>query len=641
MSDAEVVNRAGRLPGVNAIAVIDDAFIPISSNQLPEPERIAVIDLLGNLDEPNALEDFRRRGFDKQALTARADEALEVLSEPDSKLGDAFVAVVGASMTLAKLIEQRRMMKRIAIDMCDAAGCEVAELGPRDLPDLRGFQIVFVDYFLEGEEDNGSLAVSIAKDLEDGRDPASAQQIVLMSSAGRVRSFRKHFRAEAGVNGAAFSFVAKSDMDEPWKVRAQLEMFAHALPYSHTIGNYIAATKENVTKARDRIINVLDDLDLGDFAYIQKLALREDGHPLGDYLSWLFSSHFVAYAFEGDLRTAQRRVDKIDFEKELLSPAEPSLVVALLYHDAQFSRSMGELGPHPRATEGGEFVDVPLVGLGDVFVDAGWTKAVVVLSADCDLAFAPREAREPDRGRSVILISGEPRRIEAREREVASSTIEGTGNAAEVYRIDWEFQTYRTVALGDLEGYLRKGGFDLSDRDRLRPLYALKLQQEFSSHVFRVGPPIMPPVRIKLRGEIFCTVGGKSSIEVLEPEDISMSLFQDKFKMRLTLYIVGRLRQALEGLLAQMTERLRELQEAGRDDEALMREVSALRPKIDAMHRRLDEDERWLDLHGDLDLPEPGNPKKLMQGLYVVYGTEWAEPSEPAILLQVTKPARE
>ena len=214
-----------------------------------------------------------------------------------------------------------------------------------------------------------------------------------MSSVENVRSFRRTFRRSTEIQGSAFSFVAKDDLDKPWKIRAHLQMFARTLPHSQVVGEYISSAKSSVRNAGDRLIEVLDDLDLGDFAYIQKLSLQADGHPLGDYLSWLFSAHLAARAFEYELREQQANVDKVEFDEVFISPVEPSTIVATLYHDALFARNVGRLGPHPRAVEGGELQDVPMVGLGDVFLDSGRTKAVVILSADCDLAFAPKAER--------------------------------------------------------------------------------------------------------------------------------------------------------------------------------------------------------------------------------------------------------
>ena len=135
-------------------------------------------------------------------------------------------------------------MRSIAAAIRKIAVCEVTELSPNEIPDLNEHQLVFIDYFLEGGKECGAREEQIAKDIEAARNPAGPHQIVLMSSTEGVRSLRKIFRETAGLEGAAFSFVAKTDFDEPWKVRAHLKMFARALPHSRLIADYVTSAKK-------------------------------------------------------------------------------------------------------------------------------------------------------------------------------------------------------------------------------------------------------------------------------------------------------------------------------------------------------------------------------------------------------------
>jgi hypothetical protein len=254
-----------KLPYIVSIAVIDDAFIPVTTSRLPELERTAVIELLTNLDDPQAEQDLASRGFDKAACATSPDVVLDALTDPKRELGDAYAMLSGASAELAKMIEERLSMRRVVASMRDAAGCTVLEILPNaEIPDLNGHQLIFIDYYLEGGKAGGSLAEKIAKQVEDTRTGDAPQQIVLMSSFEKVRTFRTKFRQAAGIDGAAFSFVAKPDLDQPWKVRAHLDMFARALPYSRSIAAYVNAAKDNMKKAHKELGDLLDDLDLGD-----------------------------------------------------------------------------------------------------------------------------------------------------------------------------------------------------------------------------------------------------------------------------------------------------------------------------------------------------------------------------------------
>ena len=638
VSEADMEATVVQLDGVSAIAVIDDAFEPVSSLKLPAQEDSAVLSLLTDLNEPNVVEDLAQYGIDQEALRREPYKAIEALTSPERDLGEAYAVLAGVSATLERYIAERHTMRRIVEAMRKATGCQVVEFTPKEKLQVQDKQLIFIDYYLEKDKVNGELAEEIANQIEKDRVPGCMQQIVLMSSVENVRTFRKTFRRSTGVQGSAFSFVAKADLDEPWKVRAHLKMFSRALPYSQVIGEYVASAKESVERAGIRLIEVLDDLDLGDFAYIQKLSLHADGHPLGDYLSWLFSSHLAALAFEHELREQQAKVDKVEFDEVLISPVEPSTVVAMLYHDAQFARNVGPLGPHPRAVVEGEFGDVPLVRLGDVFLDKERTKAVVVLSADCDLAFAPIAERSPNRSTPVLLVEGEPQRIDFAQETSGDSATQGLGHGSEVYRIDWKFKSYRTVSLETLESCLVEIGVDVSERERLRPLYALKLQHDFGKQLLRAGLPVMPPFRKEVGGEILKWMEEMEEMEQVDELDdlhLSATLGEKINTIRITPALAGRLKTALSNLCRDLQESV-EPRGSEEEDGENQGQTTPLQHKLEAISKVLDDEEKWINLLDDVELPKPNTAKKLTHGLRLVRGNEW-QPSqgEPTIVLRV------
>lgn len=635
----EAAVTPAKLPDIGAIAVIDDAFIRVTSARLPEQERSVVLALLAEMNDADAAEDLASRGFDKDKCKAAPDEALDSLTDPDRGLGHAFAVLSTASETLSTMIEERLRVRQIVAAMRAVADCEVLEVSPdAEIPDLNGHQLVFIDYYLEGSKGNGDRAESIAKQVEGSRNDGTAQQIVLMSSFEKVRSFRTAFRKAAGIDGSEFCFVAKPDLDQAWKVRAHLEMFARAMPHSRSIGTYITAAKANMKKAQEELASLLDDLDLGDFAYLQRQALRADGHPLGDYLSWLMSSHLASLAFERDLRAEQAAVDAVDFEKTLVSATEPSTVVATFYHSALFARNQGPLGPHPRAKPGDPGADMPLVELGDVFVDATRSAAIVILSAACDLAFSPSPDRAPDEETPVLLVKGRPIAVRENPKKPGEADTHGMEHGSEVYRIEWDFGSYRTVPLGGLRKHLQEGGYNLSNRERLRPLYGLKLQQEFGNHVLRIGPPIMPPVHMPMRGEIFQWIDeSTTSFGSLGKDELFASWFKGQLTVRITPSVAGLLRTSVEELLAALKRRLTDLK-AAQPDDTVKKAIKALEPKVDAIENNLKEDEKWVALMGDHELSPSLKKVSGIHGLMFVRGEGWQPPSVPAIVLQITDP---
>jgi hypothetical protein len=632
-NESATIPESGRaapseLAYVASIAVIDDAFRPFCIAQVPERDRDSVRAML---DDPEVLFDLLGRGYDHDRVRTEVDNALDALTLPEFELDLAFAKLSGISTDAAKLLESRHTMRQFALHIRNTTQCEVVELPPEaELSDIQRFDVVFLDYYLNGGETDGERAERIASEIQARRQADRRQQLVLMSSRERVRDMRTAFRQRAGIVGPAFAFVAKKDLDERWKVRAHLEMLSRAIPHADALGNYIQGLKRNVEAARDQLSTALDDLDIGDFAYIQRVALHEDGHPLGDYLSWLFSSHLTALAFEGDLRSAQRDVDAMEFRDGPLSSAEPSINVVNLYHDALFARNLGKLEGHPRA-QGSAFKDIPLVQLGDVFLDKARTAAVVVLSADCDLAFSTAKKRHPDPNRSVIIISGIPSSIKSESGRTGSAHTEGMMADAEVYRIDWHFETFRTVRLEDLVTVLKEQGLDLENRDRLRSLYALKLQQEFGNHLLRIGPPIMPPISRRLSGSIKRGItGAETSDEKLDDGGVVAARFGKSLSLRLTPSLVAKLKEATSNLAGEMEDHLELLPQGNGAAEKRHTEWSL---KTTAVREQLGNDALWMGLLNGIDVPSKGEVKKIRGSIYLANGSGWSFPNAPAVVL--------
>lgn len=607
-----------------SVAVIDDAFIPPALERVP-PEAQEAITIM--LETEDAVLELGGLGIDR---TASPDAILEALTEPTRVPGYVVAEVTRISGDMGRMIEERYSLRRLVALLEEQVGTPVIQCNPEEnLPDLRGCDLVLIDYYLEGSRGTGDRAKEIARQVRQQHDGTVEQQIVLMSSFESVRQHRAEFREEADLAGAAFAFVAKADMDERWKVKAHLGMLERARPHAPVLAAYRSSLAASLAQATKGLLQLADDLDIGDYAYLQSQALMNDGHPLGDYVSWLLSSHLTTLAFEGeDMRTSQRAVDRLEFEKKTFASTEPSPIVARLFHSALLSSNLGPLGPHPRAKPGSGYDSFPLVQLGDVFLDVARTKAVVVLSADCDLAFSPLEERPPNAETPVILVPGEPKALIIKGDENVPAT-EGIVHGDQVYRIDWNFSGYRSVQLGQLQVWLKKEGYGTANRDRLRPLYGLKLQQEFGAHLLRVGPPVMPPLTYAAEGRIYIFDGtAREMADEFISGEVMLSHHKAVTVVRMTPKLVDAMKRSAVELLSRLNERKVERP-------AKPGKVDGDQLKIDAISRDVDNDDYWITLVDGVALNAPGSVLDRGNACGFVRGSEWQNPGKPRIILEI------
>lgn len=617
---------------ITKIAIIDDDFAQITAAEAPDLEGKGLKKLLATLDQETQ-EDLTDRGLEKDQFSSSPNDVFEAVTDPTRPLGAAFAYFSEESDHLGKRIEARRNVRLLSRDIRAVSNAEVVEFAPNEVPeDLSQYQLIFLDCFLVRDSEDTELAERFAQRIAESPSFAENQQLILMSSSERARAVRHQFRSNASVEGTSFLFVAKSELDRPWKIQANLHMLDQARPYSQPVARYIRAIKDGMEEASNKLGKLLDDLDLSDFAHLQSLALQEDGHPLGEYLSWLFSSHLLALAFEGDVRSQQKLVDSVEFDHAPVSPNQLSGLITKFYHSAIFARNLGPLRAHPRARSSSG-PEPPLARLGDVFFNEGPTNAIVVLSADCDLSFAPGAERSLPLSASVLLVPGRPQSMKRSTAEQDADSTHGFEHESEIFRIDWSFKDYETVPIDSLIEYLRDQGFDTCSHSRLRTHYALQLQQRFANRLFRVGAPVTPPINVMLTGSVVQVrpdgTGDASftpiSCYTFDDHEISASYFDRKLHVRITLAMAGQLYSALESLHADLSEHLESLDGTERVN---------FQKKLDAMHTLLNKDEKWLSVLGDRHLIDDGSKEKLFGSVFLAVGS-YKPPNLPAVVLHL------
>jgi hypothetical protein len=541
VDDAAAVADRLRQRNISRVAVVDDAFDAASrdevENEIPaffeavaaDAAALAFLNEFAGavIDDETAItsrviEEMYKSREKLEALQPHFDQHLRQILERNHGALDDFIGHLERDLRL----EVRRHGTAAPVD--------------------KWAEVVFVDFFL-GPHTDEAQAVAASKRavrtlLEGYEKGTSKPLVVLMSNEPRAKQYSDEFRDDTGIVGGMFFFAPKSDLKDRVKLLLNMDMLAEALPNGHIIQRFVDAIthKDELQSVTDRFAADIKRLNLDDYAFIQRLSLQHDGHPLGDYLLWLFSAYFGHMLFETAMKPERKALDRMSFAQWVPSHAVPSTKLRNMYHAALFDTSVDPLGPHPRALiegdesvvagdaaggqEGGadgapgaeqpqrgpasgregdrdgsvgkggvgKVVDrstLPYFHLGDIFTKPNSADVYFVTNPECDLEFTPDGKRLLDPTDSILVIPGVLKTLEEAPPEAFRTDLFRRDD--NWFRILWFPKRVRTFALGTVADELAKEGWVRVAR--LRMPFSLELQHTFTSQFSRVGTPVTPP----------------------------------------------------------------------------------------------------------------------------------------------------
>jgi hypothetical protein len=233
--------------------------------------------------------------------------------------------------------------------------------------------------------------------------------------------------------------------------------------------------------------------------------------------------------------------------------------------------------------------------------------------------------RAPNAETPVMLVPGTPVKVRDATESDQPHT-HGLVHLEEVYRIVWDFSGYRSVELGKLKRWLKAKGYDATRRDRLRPLFGLKLQQEFGAHLLRVGPPLMPPTTSSASGRIFICKAGRQPFGE-EPLELMLTRFKNSTIVRITPRLASELKSAAEELRDKIADDV---------EAAAAPKKENLQRQVDAVEARLNNDDLWIDLLKGVEL-NALNKLKSLEPISFVLGDGWGDPNKHQVVLQIVE----
>jgi len=565
MSTAPVVPQPPNLfrtKGIADIGMIDDAFDPLQVDSLVDAD---VVSFLAALEQEEDLQaSLRAAGIELEKRADLSDGVLRQLWEQRN-------VIAGLETLLSVLLRRRSQIIADAEEIrsnIEALQLHVQEAGTTsDLSDEGRCKIILLDYYL-GDEDQAAIDASVAKAVEiHGRCKERGEYpvFVLMSSAPLSPVQVEQFRKSSELIGGMFHHIPKTDLRNRETLERKLMAIAMSLPIAPSMVSLIEAVERALSASRKLLSDKMRDLSLEDYAYIDRLALKEDGQPFGEYILWLFSGELHKLVFESDeVRAKCAEVDKTTFPNLPVKQLVPSKNLAWMFRSAQFQDLPAEIPVHPLGDKDNEHL---LISLGDMFLNQQ-NSLWMILNPECDLAYSPKsKGRHFSKDKSVVLLPGnlqmltDSPSLEDENRLRTELFVHGNTE----YRIIWDPKRVMTKPYGELKTWLEAEGYQRMYR--LRLMYALQAQQRFIADFGRVGPPIAPPIFMPATVEILSfdqqskyrtMVGPSDSLAALVNVKGRRSCLFDLSFLEALLASVDGAKTVLDGKIAQLTTKAEE-----------------------------------------------------------------------------------
>jgi hypothetical protein len=337
---------------IRRVAVVDDAFDPVSLASFQEGEDR---EFLAAVNEQDAL----LKEFHKLVHGQENDDVINeshLTDEVAKLLWDHGRTLEGLGLvlrrTLFRVLELKvSQVERLCDFLKDQLQIESVETygTAADLPGGE-FGLAFVDYRFGPSRQDESVrrAVRWAKHLyHNGKT-----FIILMSAESEAIKRQEPFRRDSELTRGLFEFLEKKEIDDPGKFCNRLNSFCAGLDTRHEVHRFASAVETAADQAITALKESIHALGLEDYAYLEQISLREDGHPLGDYMVWLLGEYFAHnLAVNDSLQPARKEVNGLKFDRFLPLQRPPSVMLARMYSAAITDPVHEGWDPHPREVQ--------------------------------------------------------------------------------------------------------------------------------------------------------------------------------------------------------------------------------------------------------------------------------------------------
>ena len=476
--------------GIKSVLIIDDMFDDPTTRHLAY-ELVTFCEALEDDDE--LLNSTRER------LGRTVEESSEI-TDDDVRVLLAWHRDDPVNIHLASLFktytQERSILASLKENLMEF-GLEVECIGPSsEIPD--GPQrLVFLDYSLDPSLQHTDP--SSASAMANGQDSLSqdyAQKlyelsklkgeprpfIVLMSGILSDDDTEMIERWRRELLGGLFGYIPKNEVSRLQRLRFRLATWGLGNHAHQVTQNFVEAVSDSLHKVVEDFEERIRGFDVQDYVNLQVLTLEGDGHPLGDYMLWLFES-VLGYTLRDNpnIKKAQNALDRVEFDRFLGYQNGPSRRLAEAHRCAMTEPPVepNKVPSHPKS-------QTPYLTTGDIFVNQTTKAPFLVVSNGCDLAYSPGKKRKYDFRQQVLMMPGQLVEVSGHppNSKLVSELFEYRGVS---YRVVWQPSGVFSRTYGNLNRYTKSKGFVYWTR--LRLAYALQIQEGFIASLAQPGMP--------------------------------------------------------------------------------------------------------------------------------------------------------
>jgi hypothetical protein len=540
----------------NRVAVIDDAFDNVEKGEVSISDYLEFYKTVNDNGEFDLLlAEFDLTAPQLEADDEQSDEFIAFLQKLWNYRDEPKLSILKEAQLFSDKFSKLSDLEKICKNL-ENLHLSVERINSK-VEDLKIFNsgefiFVFMDFNLGFKPGPEAIknAQNKVKAIYESCPEDSKPITILMSSMPEVAKQKDTFQLDSDMLEGVFRFSPKNALISSNKSKLLIRAYKDEFTSNHALQNYINALTAAAIDALEKFKTEVRMMRIDDYVFIQNSALLEQAQPLGDYLAWLYGSHWANLLLgNSNLKTQQSIIDRVLSRTPPLHHEVPSPKVSDIYMSALFEDELSPISYHPLEPEGkltnnptSALAKLPYLHLGDLFTKPGENIVWMVLNAQCDL----ERANEENKKRSIFLVPGTLHLLQ-KSPLISNYKTEFFKFNGVQYRISWEVKNVLSIPHDEFEGWQKKTLYER--RHRLRLPFALEIQQAFSASVTRVGLPVSPPFTQDLKLEVlFKEADGSASVLLSSSTEFAfqpVTRKEDKF-VRLTLGFALALNEALD-----------------------------------------------------------------------------------------------